>query len=257
LVVVAPHLDDGVLSAGGTILVHARAGGESEVVTVFAGSPAPGSLSPAAEELHRLCGHGDDLVFRRQDEDRGATGILGATSRFLAYLDAPYRRGADGEPRYGSLDEVRRSWDPDEQLLVDRVADDLVRLYPDPRTTWFLFPLAVGGHIDHQIVHRAGKRTHAAGYQVAFYEDIPYALSPVDLEAALAGAALTPLVTVFDEEVLARKTQAIGAYASQRRLLENLHIQQRAHEGRDCSDCVNAIAGGLSERSWGSDPGTL
>lgn len=253
LVVVAPHLDDAVLSCGAALAIHARAGGSSEVVTVFAGSPGPGPLPPAAEELHRLCECGDDLVQLRQQEDRRATAILGASSRFLPHFDAPYRRGLDGQPRYTSLDELCHPFTPEAQPLVDRVAADLVRLYPEPRATRFLFPLAVGGHIDHQIVHRASMTARAAGYRVAFYEDIPYALSLVDLEAALSNGAYSPELTAFDEETFARKTQAILAYASQRRLLENLHVQQRAHDGRDCADCVRAIMGGLTERTWQLD----
>ncbi len=99
--VVSPHLDDAVLSAGLFLLTEPGA----VVATVMAGHPGPGVLS----DWDRACGFvdGDDPVARRRDEDRAALAILGARPHHLEFLDQPYRAGRAADEG-GSVDAGRR-----------------------------------------------------------------------------------------------------------------------------------------------------
>src|SRR3954469_18908439 len=84
VVLVSPHLDDGVLSCGELLAGHPGAC----LVTVFAGRPGPMALTG----WDRDCGFsaGDDVVGARRAEDRAACEVLGATAVWLDFLDAQY-----------------------------------------------------------------------------------------------------------------------------------------------------------------------
>src|SRR4051794_24119032 len=68
VLVVSPHLDDGVFSCGEMMADHPTA----HLVTVFAGRPATAQLT----EWDRDCGFaaGDDVVGARRDEDARSSG---------------------------------------------------------------------------------------------------------------------------------------------------------------------------------------
>src|SRR4051812_28581985 len=88
IVVVSPHLDDGVLSCGGLLAGRPR----STVVTVFAGRPeTPRPLTPwdAAGGFSP----DDDVMAARRQEDTSACAAVGATPVWLPFLDAQYSSG--------------------------------------------------------------------------------------------------------------------------------------------------------------------
>ena len=76
-------------------------------------------------------------------------------------------------------------------------------------------PLAIGGHVDHRIVHRAARETIAPA-RLWFYEDFPYAGSwRVRRRAAAGHRGWSTRVELVAEEDLAAKCAAIACYASQ------------------------------------------
>lgn len=90
LLVFSPHLDDAVLSLGGTIA--SRPG--SIVVTVLAGMPEDGSMLTSWD---RECGFttAADAMTARVAEDRQALRELGATPIHLRFLDGQYGTNLD------------------------------------------------------------------------------------------------------------------------------------------------------------------
>lgn len=86
---VSPHLDDAALSAGNFLSRCA----DPVLLTVFAGAP---ERYGALTEWDALCGfaEGDDIVAMRHAEDLAAAAELGATARWLEFLDSQYRSGA-------------------------------------------------------------------------------------------------------------------------------------------------------------------
>ncbi|MCS6842892.1 MAG: PIG-L family deacetylase [Caldilineales bacterium] len=219
-IVLSPHYDDAALSLGGAIAQLALAGEPVTVTTVFGGKPNLGQLSPFAASIHARMGGDPDLVSLRQREDAEAMAILGARSRPGDYLDCIYRRDETGtrwlydsqSALFGPIASVERG-------LSFELAQVIASLAGQPAGCILYAPLAVGRHVDHQILHRAGLILLDAGYQVQFYEDFPYVLrDPNGLAKSLDRSPrrywrsrLVPL----SEEALARKVQAIAAYRSQ------------------------------------------
>ncbi|HZU75416.1 MAG TPA: PIG-L family deacetylase [Dehalococcoidia bacterium] len=92
LVVVSPHLDDGVLSCGALLAAHPG----SRVITIFAGRPPAGA---PLTEWDAAAGFGprDDVMGARREEDRAALALLNAAPLWLDFCDAQYGVAASVE----------------------------------------------------------------------------------------------------------------------------------------------------------------
>ena len=212
-IVLSPHLDDAALSIGGTIARFTAAREPALVLTIAAGSPPPDAIpSPLAAALHRAWGvtaHG--AVARRRREDEAAMAILGAEAQRLDQLDAIYRLPARYDTEAALLGEPAA-----EDRLEIELAGQLAPILAASPRALVLAPLAVGGHVDHRIVHRVAIDLARRGRDVGFYEDLPYAMKPsaVELRRAAIGRDLAP--ETFDiTATLDRKIAAILAYTSQ------------------------------------------
>lgn len=210
-----PHYDDVALSCGGTAAAWAAAGARPHLVTVFASELVDGMVGEFARHKHSRWNLADlDAVpATRRDEDRRAAELLGCGVRWLGLPDAIYR----GE-RYASDASLYGGLHPEEQPLAEHLADEIAQL-PEWRDGNQVFvPLAVGNHVDHQLVFETGRRLAARGVEVWAYEDLPYAIhSPDGVTArleqqrdALEGPVLVPVAST-----MAAKLDAVAAYASQ------------------------------------------
>jgi LmbE family N-acetylglucosaminyl deacetylase len=212
----SPHLDDAVLSCGGSIYSQALSGTKVLVVTVFAGIPSTAQLSPLATELHNRWGDTQNPVAARRQEDRRALGMLGAEFLHLGFPDAIYRSHGDSflyqldQDLFGPLHLSDRS-------LVAQMAASLATIQGLPHSKVFV-PLAVGNHVDHQLVRDAVLVTDSLLGRALFYEDYPYVEQPGGLTTALESLGADgwmPEVKPLTEDHLAAKVKAIGAYRSQ------------------------------------------
>jgi LmbE family N-acetylglucosaminyl deacetylase len=208
IVFVAPHFDDVALSCGG--LVAAKAESESPlIVTIFGGQPTEVS-NPFAKELHANWQLGDEsVVAQRRAEDECAAGQLGATVRthWFGWLDAIYRNECydSNEALFGRPDRL----DID---LPREIADALSHLAADQ----YVMPLAVGNHVDHQIVYEAGQILTNQGYDIWNYLDVPYSIDRGALQEHLAELEIVERWRVFlNDEWLERRLAAIDCYPSQ------------------------------------------
>src|SRR5437764_2009359 len=91
----SPHLDDAVLSCGGTIADLVAGGEDVSALTFFAGQGVP-PFAPLATELHACWGSPPDVVKLRRAEDVAALARLGASALHEDVPDAIYRRDQDG-----------------------------------------------------------------------------------------------------------------------------------------------------------------
>lgn len=210
-VYLSPHLDDAVLSCGAAIAEQRAAGDEVEIVTACAGAPDPSSpLSPLALDLHRRWGLDATSVTRtRRTEDLAASAVLGATPVHLEFLEAIYRLPA----RYATFEALFAEADPDDPLPAELEDALCARLAPG---VMLHAPLAIGGHVDHRLVHDVALRLASRGHPLRFFEDVPYVLRPGELERRQAelSRVLTPELVVV-ERVMMDKIRAIRCYRSQ------------------------------------------
>lgn len=251
-VFLSPHYDDIALSSGGAAALAARAGRRPRIALIFGSEPDFSEpLSDFAEELHR--GWGLDtrsVVAGRRAEEAAASAILGTSDQFLPFHDAIYR-----EHNYTGNDQLfDRPVAAEADLPASIVAAlDLSNATPD-RTRVYA-PLASGNHVDHQLAFEAGRLLARDGYEVWFYEDLPYSLKPERLERRLADLAgqveVAALVDV--SSVWATKIDAIMAYPSQLPTIFDYVAVGHSREQIDAamSAYARALGGGVpAERFW-------
>lgn len=211
----SPHYDDIALSAGGTAAALSAQGRTPEVALIFGDHPDPATpLTPFAEQLHHDWGMTADAVIAgRRAEEAVASLRLGACDRFLPFRDAIYR----GE-RYLNDEQLFGMPHADEAGLPAEIIAALPISEADRNRSRVYAPLAIGMHVDHQLAFQTGMRLLGDGWDVWFYEDLPYALKQEHMASrralvAAEGVAPGPIVPV--ENVWQTKIDAIMAYPSQ------------------------------------------
>jgi LmbE family N-acetylglucosaminyl deacetylase len=210
VVVVSPHLDDGVLSLGAAMRVWAGSGARVELLTVLACDPASDAPAGGWDSRGGFGTEGESARARR-DEDAAACALLGVAPSWLPY---------------GSVDFERHG---DERAVVATVAAatadaDLV-LLPG-------FPLS---HPDHEWLVRAlVEDGESFPGRVAFYAEQPYTARS-DGRPSLPGwlAERMRLAPAFDglprrPRALVAKWRAVRCYRSQLPLLALSGVRRRA-----------------------------
>jgi LmbE family N-acetylglucosaminyl deacetylase len=250
----SPHYDDIPLSAGATVRLLADDGLAPETLVVFGSEPDHGrSLSAFAEAMHEQWGlTANEVIASRQAEEAAAAAMLGTQTRVLPFRDAIYRGEA-----YLSDEDLFGSPATEEASLPGAIAASLDLAGSPDATIRIYAPLGVGKHVDHQIVHLAGQELAGRGWDVWFYEDIPYALKPMALDARLAeigGSRFAPVSLIPAESTWERKIDAILRYPSQ---LETVFLQYVGvgTTREEISEALSAYAAGagdgaMVERFW-------
>ena len=101
ILVVSPHLDDGVLSLGAAMSAWAREGAQVELLTVLACDPKSDAPTGGWDARAGFANEGESAQARRA-EDRRACERLGAVPRWLPFGSVDYER-------HGTDDEVREA----------------------------------------------------------------------------------------------------------------------------------------------------
>jgi LmbE family N-acetylglucosaminyl deacetylase len=200
MLVISPHLDDGVLSCGEELARSI----DATVATVFAGRPR---RRTRRTQWDLDCGFGpeDDVTAIRIGEDRAALDTLHASQVALTERDAQYH------PR------------PRRKQRVTRTLVELLETL-DPKECWF--PVGIG-HPDHVLTRACCLGLALSHPRISWkaYTDLPYGMSPrFDLShlqardaIANAGFRLVPIPVHRDEAASAMKKRALACYQSQLR----------------------------------------
>lgn len=169
-VYVSPHMDDAVYSCGGQIALERRAGRRILVVTVF----GDGLVEP----LSASAGKGIFLdTEQRKREERAAIERLDVDHLWLNYPDLLARPKRVSELVRYSLPFLALPPDALQERLYAALSALSERLLAEGGALFF--PLGIGAHPDHRIVHTVGRAFAASGStRAVFYEDIPYAQVP-------------------------------------------------------------------------------
>ena len=250
-VYLSPHADDALLSCGGVIHRQIMAGDAVRVITLFAGDPPDGHLSPFALEQHGSWGNPPRPMALRRAEDVAASTRIGAELRHLDLLDAVYRAVPGGRWPYADLTALFGSADPEDPMTPTSLAGQISGLLAAESEVTLYAPLAVGHHVDHQIVHLAARDHLAAQHRLAFYEDYPYAETGGATESVLqatGGEHWAVQVIFLDPEDVVAKVGALGYYRTQ---LPVLFGGAEAMPSRIWAFAASRCPGvGLAERIW-------
>ena len=184
IVIVSPHRDDAAFSLGLTIEHWLSAGHTIQILNCFTQS----EYAPYSDvgSLHS----NDRRSFAsalRQREDAAWNKLLRGRLQIadLDLLDAPLRLAC-------GVDDVTTVEIRPGDRAVARVAGAIAKAARHGAA--IVAPLAVGGHIDHRVVHQAALESlTASSAPLSFYEDLPYAARPGAAEQLASLAAETGL----------------------------------------------------------------
>ena len=204
IVVVSPHVDDGVLSLGASMASWARHGAVVELLTVLGCDPASKAPAGGWDARGGFETEGESALARRE-EDRQACALIGATPVWLPYGSVDYdRHGDETEVR----DAVLRALDGAKLVLVPG------------------FPLT---HPDHAwlvrtLVSDLKSDTGRGSYPIGLYGEQPYTRRvgtepnvPAWLTELVGPAVFEPVAVGLRDRI--SKWRAIRRYASQLPLL--------------------------------------
>lgn len=200
----------------------------------------------------------DAAAIRRAEEERYAY-LVEASVIFLDLPDAVFR-GYEGDEQL--LGAVR----DEDSAPYDVLREEILRLEPQ----MVYFPLAVGGHVDHQLCREVGLALLAEGRRwvmpgpsflgrLSFYEDFPYAWwtdfrgpaedGRLDLDLPV-GVGLTAQYSDITD-VMERKAAGIRLYASQiQRLFESDQSMLDDLYGYHARTALYGGVSGYAERYW-------
>jgi LmbE family N-acetylglucosaminyl deacetylase len=202
----SPHLDDAAFSCGGTLALLARAGWEVVVCTASTRSVPDSTGFALACQLDKGLPAEADYMALRRAEDAVACARLGARPLWLDFAEAPHRGYADAPALFAA---------PQEE---DRIAAPLSRALAgllDPAPDLLLAPQAVGGHVDHVLLHRALRGLLPPDHSVLWWTDFPYAARPHSHPARPFATAMAVLPERAVAGDAAARLMACAAYATQ------------------------------------------
>ena len=206
----SPHLDDAALSCGGLIWEQVRSGDRVGVLTICAGDPPAGEISPFARSLHERWGTESGSMVHRRTEDLASCAVLGAQAVHLPIRDCIYRQDPSGAAfLYDSEESLTGSLHPADQAVIQSLRVELQQRLPEQ--AFVVCPLAIGDHVDHHLTRAAAERLSRPLY---YYVDYPYVIGVVDGIQGMSGE-WRELVHPISEAGLHAWQEAVASHASQ------------------------------------------
>ena len=215
----SPHFDDVALSCGGLVWEQTQAGHQVSIWTVCAGNPPDSALSPFAASLHSRWKTGAEAVNQRRLEDAASCARLGATHRHLSTPDCIYRRApmenvSPGEKQSVFLYTTEASlFGPlhtAEAGQIKSLTKELARTLP--LQAQVVCPLALGDHVDHQLVRRAAERLERP---MLYYSDYPYVLESMDILEHMKDAGWSTIPHSISDSGMIAWEESVSTHTSQ------------------------------------------
>jgi len=209
---ISPHLDDAILSCGGIIHSLNLSGHIVEIWTIFAGLPENILFTDFAKRLHQRWNLADQNSIKyRREEDKNACKILGAKYKYFDFLDCIYRHMEDGQPLVTKEEDLFQDVTGNQLLLVKEIANSIYKKLPE--NAILISPLAIGKHVDHQIVKMS--LMSKSNLKLMFYADYPYVVKgSSNFDSTLNDDLLEENIFLLDAD-LEKWKLAISAYQSQ------------------------------------------
>jgi len=191
ILLVSPHFDDAVLSAGQFMADRP----DAEVVTVFGGFPLTASRVKTPYDIKCGFENAEDAVAQRRRENDSALALLEATAINLDFPDGQYGNETDTEQITEKLQEILSSYDYE----------------------FIMCPIGLG-HPDHIKVTDAVLALNT-DLPIYLWEDLPLRVMEPELvwsrliELKLSSTKLTQHATTNDK--MAKKIRSMLCYQSQ------------------------------------------
>ena len=245
---ISPHFDDGILSCGGTL--NQLAAGHAVTVMTMMGGLFAGALpdTPILADLHQRWQAGSNPLLTRRLEDMRALRSIGASHLHIPVADCVYRV-VDDMALYPTEESLFGDVHPkdDAPAFLSQVsipcADAPVTVY---------IPLAVGHHVDHQIVRDWGLlllSNKPEQVSIRFYAEYPYLNADKAIDAALTelGISLVADNAILSEQDIRAKVKAIACYKSQ---ISTFWESPEAMEADVRQSSTHPQSGAYVERFW-------
>lgn len=216
IVIISPHFDDAVLSCAGLIGCFIEEGKTVEICNVFTKIQkenvkfskvireyiAEDMNNPIAYVDMQVC---EKWIQLRQKEDDRACKFLNCKKRDLGYIDAIFRMKSN-QYIYDTEEKLFSEYKAhDEEFMKIDLINRLNFICKDFDAC--LFPMAIGNHVDHRIVHDMGLEINKNWHNVCFYCEIPYSIDPEFQVLSIEKLNISKLMDL--------KLKAVGFYGTQ------------------------------------------
>ena len=187
--------------------------------TVCAGNPPDSALSPFAASLHSRWKTGAEAVNQRRLEDAASCARLGATHRHLSTPDCIYRRIPTENLSPGEIQNVflytteASLFGPlhtTEAGQIKSLIKELARTLP--LQVQVVCPLALGDHVDHQLVRRVAERLERP---MLYYSDYPYVLESMDILEHMKDAGWSTIPHSISDSGMIAWEESVSTHTSQ------------------------------------------
>jgi LmbE family N-acetylglucosaminyl deacetylase len=205
-IILSPHIDDAILSLGGSILHWLNQGEHVEILTVFSRS-----ASPFFWRKNAICNSETETILRKSEERL----IADRLGDIFKYVDLPSDtcRGLK-YLRPWLPTEIQSKW-PCDRRTFEKLLSVLMPLFHTDTLIYAPIAPQPKAHIDHIMVRDACSaicKFIPESVQLSFYEDQPYCTRFPDLDRFLKKSKLSPQVNRVD---IRAKTQLASMYKSQ------------------------------------------
>ncbi len=200
-IIFAAHSDDIALSMGGYLLVNK--GSCVEIINVF-------SNCLKSINLSKYLRTPKEVTFFNNEEEKLYAKITGISLKLLHYPEALQRNYKNPiTNKIGNQDKA----------LVKTLENQINQILIKQKPIQAYFPLSIGNHIDHIILYKIGRLMLNKGFNILFYEDLPYTkeIWPIELETQFKEKTegLRVIKRVDISEVIQRKIQLALIYKTQ------------------------------------------
>ncbi len=172
--------------------------------------------------MHKLWNLGEHPYATRRIEDIAALEVVGANYIHGNLLDCIYRQTENGKSLYPSEASVYSAAPASAETIYGPLKELIIGCLDTINPTLVLSPMGIGRHVDHFITSEVFREiSHGAEYDVALYEEIPYAtgkypmINPDNVQAAKDRSAWGIRSSRLVEIDFERKRRAIECYSSQ------------------------------------------
>lgn len=152
--IISPHIDDAVLSIGGLIEILVSRGEKVKIQYVFTRTNWVNSMALQWQDYKSL--DIDFVTKLRKEEERYVAKVLGHDYGFFDFYDFPIRNSDDIS---------------NQENLIQRITTVLTESIPISDD--IIFPFGQK-HPDHKLIGYVAKCFLNLGYNVFYYEDLPY-----------------------------------------------------------------------------------